>query len=299
MGRGRTDGVEHEVDRAVERVQEPEPQQGVGHVGHDGRQVGRGAVRPDAAEARVQQQREEEGAREPSGTANAANSSELRSAAAKISSVPVARGSSRARATRAGARGPTRRTPSPNVTSAGSGDERDEPEDVRREHEREHAALAVAGHSAPPRVPRRRGGRARGGARGQRCRPARRGSRRRRGRPRGARRRGDGDTSSLPASSTTSTCARISPPSATCSGRIPASSGTAARPHVEAGTAPHVRPRRRQMFIAGRADEGRDEAVRGSAVDVERRSDLLEHGRRLSTATRLPSVSASTWSCVT
>ena len=59
------DPAEEDVDRPVERVEEPQQQQGVRHVGDDRRQVRGRPVRARAAEALVQQQCEEERAHDP------------------------------------------------------------------------------------------------------------------------------------------------------------------------------------------------------------------------------------------
>ena len=133
-----------DVDRAVERVEEPEPQQRVGDVGHDRRQVGRRAVRADAAEARVQQQREDERARRAGAARRTRRTtSELRErdpedlvvqSSRKFSS-PCQRGD--AHEVALGERQPERDR-APGTTTSAS-----EPEQVRREHQRHAPPLGL------------------------------------------------------------------------------------------------------------------------------------------------------------
>ena len=183
-----------------------------------------------------------------SGTANAAKSSELRTAAAKISSDHSSRKfpspSHSGRRTRSHSKNAV-----PNVASAGTATSATSPRtygaSMSASTRRSRSPVTARRPSA-----RRRGGCARGGARGRRCRLARRGSRR----PTRATTRCPSERRwryvSLPASSTTSTRAGISPPSATCSGRIPASSGTPADP-TSNGNGPARPSTTRQTFIAG------------------------------------------------
>jgi len=55
---GQTQAAHHLVDRPIERVEDPEPGQSVGHVGDNRRDVGRRAVEADAASRSIQQQRQ-------------------------------------------------------------------------------------------------------------------------------------------------------------------------------------------------------------------------------------------------
>ena len=57
--------AEHEVERPVERVEDPEPDQRIGDVGHDRRQEHGHAVEPVAAPPLIEEQRQRERAEHP------------------------------------------------------------------------------------------------------------------------------------------------------------------------------------------------------------------------------------------
>ena len=167
-GVGPPSASQREVERPVQRVEDPEPEQGVGDVRDDRREVrrrpvarprrgsaGGGAAR--APSAPTQAQRDGEGD-EHQRVAEGDPEHLVVQSSRKLSR-PMKRGE-RMRSYSESA--------SANVTSGRERDEHREAEEVRREHEREVARVAVAHHRRAPtasrRCPRRRRRRcARGG----------------------------------------------------------------------------------------------------------------------------------------
>ena len=80
------DRVEDEVQRAVERIEDPEREQREGDVRHDGRQIDAGPVRGDAAELGMEEESEQQRPEQTEWTAAAMNISEFRSERRKRSS---------------------------------------------------------------------------------------------------------------------------------------------------------------------------------------------------------------------
>ena len=225
----------------------------------------------------------------------------------KISSAHSSRKFSSPSELRASGRGRTRRTPAPNVTSAGSGDE-----------QRRGRATYGASMSASPALAvarQRRVARCSASKRWTRSRRTRAADRRRPldGRMLGARRGRRAacpsatrwTNVSFPATSTTSTRAGApSPPSDDVLGPDPDLERDAS-PTPGGRSRRTARPQRPSSTCApGRSSPGCRRTSRRSGSRAGGRprrgvADLLEHCRARSTATRSPSVSASTWSCVT